>query len=86
MAVHHPNRRQWQRGDLVIHDRDAKEHRLIRVVVARLPGGLLQSVYAFRKELPDNWSARHKVFTDRPEYLLDPKRFRLTTKPRRRAA
>jgi len=72
-VIHQANRRHWQIGDLVIHDRDAKEHRMVRVVVAQLPDGELRTVYKFRAELPESW--RGRVFHDRPESLLDPRRF-----------
>ena len=74
---HMPNRKQLERGDLVIHDRDAKERRMIRVVVAILPSGLVRTVFQFRKDLPKSW--RKRVFYDRPERLLDPRRFGLST-------
>jgi len=83
MAVHRCNRKTWQIGDLVIHDRDAKEHRMLRVVVARLPGGEIRTVFAFRHELPESW--RRRVSNDRPESLHDPRRFHISTAKRRAA-
>jgi len=82
-SIHHSNRKSWQIGDLVIHDRDAKEHRMLRVVVARLPGGEIRTVFAFRHELPESW--RWRVFHDRPEHLHDPRRFHISTAKQRAA-
>lgn len=73
MAIHQPNRKRWKRGDIVIHDRDAKEQRMLRIVVAELPDGRLRTVFAFRNELPSEW--RRRVFLDDPRLLHDPRRF-----------
>jgi len=78
------NRRQWQVGDLVIHAGEAKERRLLRVVVARLPDGRLRTVYQFKKELPEAWAKR--VMPEWPQRLLDPKRFGISIAKNRRAA
>jgi len=82
-TIERPNRRQWQVGDLVIHDRDAKEHRMLRVVVAELPGGALRTVFAFRNELPESW--RRKVYECSQRELHDPKRFGISLSERRAA-
>jgi len=76
------NRKRWHEGDLVIHARDARERRMLRVVIAVLPDGRVRTVFAHRPELPAAW--RRRVFVDRPEMLHDPRRYQISM--RRRAA
>jgi len=83
-TIERANRKPWQVGDLVIHDRDAKEHCMLRVVVAELPDGVLRTVFAFRNELPESW--RRRVFECSPRELHDPRRFGLSCTKKRRAA
>lgn len=71
--INRPNTIQWQRGDIVIHDADAKEHRMLRIVIAVLPGDRARTVFAYRQELPEGW--RRKVETFPMRELLDPRRF-----------
>jgi len=84
MTVHRANRKKWKVGDLVIHDRDAKEQRMLRVVVAVLGGGWVRTVFHDRSELPANW--RGRVFLDRMEELHDPRRFHISKPKRKRRA
>lgn len=60
-------------GDLVIHANDAKEHRMVRVVVALLPDGRVRTVFNFKKELPENW--RNRVERVWPSKLRNPRSF-----------
>ena len=73
VMLNRPNRRELKRGDVVIHDRDAKEHRMLRVVVAINDRGVVRTVFQHKNELPEHW--RNRVFYDLPKYLHDPKRF-----------
>jgi len=84
MTVHRASRKQWKVGDLVIHDRDAKEQRMLRVVVAVLDGGWVRTVYQHRSQLPASW--RGRVFLDRMRDLHDPYRFGLSKRRSRRVA
>ena len=73
------NQKQWKHGDLVIHDREAKEHKMLRVVTFVREDGVCRTQYAYPKELPQRY--RNKVFYDKSEYLHDPKRFGIPIKP-----
>jgi len=67
------NTHPWKPGDIVIHDREAKEHRMLRVVTFVRKDGVCLTKYAYPKELPIRY--RSKTFYDRTEYLHNPKRF-----------
>jgi len=75
MTVHAANRREWHLGDLVLHDRDAKERRMVRLVIG-FKDGLVRTRYAFRQLLPAGWCNR--VMLDRPRTLLNPRRFHIS--------
>lgn len=53
---------------------------LRRVTCVFQRGGrpMMETEYAFPEELPADWWDRK--FTDRPEWLLDPRRFGISTK------
>jgi len=74
--MNRPNRKSWNVDDLVIHARDAKERRMLRVVIAVLPDGRIRTVFAHRPDLPEAW--RRRVFVDRPADLHDPRRYRIS--------
>lgn len=75
--IHRPNRKQWRRNAIVIRDRDAKEHRMLRRITGfrrRFDGALLAiTAFAFPDELPEHWRGR----TDICELgqLHDPRRY-----------
>jgi len=73
-----PNTIDWPNGSLVIHARDAKEVRMVRIVIGRTDTGLIRTRYAHPRLLPPDW--RRRVMHDRKEYLLHPRRFRLSVK------
>ena len=64
-----PNKIDWQVGDLVIHDADAKTaDMLMRVVEIGLPDGQLKTEYANRK-------GNEPHYLNRKGVLHDPARF-----------
>jgi hypothetical protein len=65
------NATHWQIGDLVIHDCDAKEPRMLMVVIGYTPDGLCKTRYAAP------WMPRtHRtIYRNEPKYLHDPRRF-----------
>lgn len=65
-----PNLQVWRKGDIVIHDADAKEPRMLMRVVGRTRGGLIKTQYCNRR-----W--KRNVWKNEPKYLHDPKQFEL---------
>jgi hypothetical protein len=66
---------QWKRGDQVLHDADAKETRMLMVVIGYTRDGLCKTQYA---------DGRHhrRIYTNVIADLHDPARFRIEVKKR----
>lgn len=62
------NKIQWRRGDTVLHDADAKEPRMLMVIVGFTRDGLAKCQYVDK---------RHKrtIYRNDLKYLHDPKNF-----------
>ena len=75
MPINKPNRKVWRVGDTVIHDTDAKERRMLRVVVFIKPSGVMRTVFKYKQELPEGY--RDQIFYDWPRFLHDPNRFNI---------
>ena len=74
MTIYEANTRHWQRGDLVIHDADAKRADMLMVVVGYTRDGLCKVRYL------DNRTTRWgKILPNGLENLHDPKRFNIPT-------
>ena len=70
-----PNLIQWKRGDIVIHDADAKDSRMLMRVVGYLRNGLCRTVYV-NKERQRGWGyERVSRLINRVAVLHDPVRF-----------
>jgi len=48
------NKTKWQKGDIVIHDADAKNHKMLMVVISVDDTGLAKSVYFNISEIVPN--------------------------------
>jgi hypothetical protein len=71
-----PNTTEWQPGDLVIHDDDAKRPDMLMVVLGRTRAGIYRTRYAFPDQQPKSW--RKKIWRNTEESLHDPRRFGIT--------
>lgn len=65
-----PNTRQWVRGEIVIHDADAKEPRMLMKVIGFTRAGLPKTRYVDKRQ-------SRKVYINEFKYLLDPTQFGL---------
>lgn len=65
-----PNTTKWGKGDIVIHDADAKEPKMLMTVVGMTKEGLVKTVYT-------NTLMRRTVYLNPREVLHDPSRFGL---------
>lgn len=74
--IHEPNTRQWNPGDLVIHDADAKRSDMLMIVLGRDTTGVFRTRYAFPWAQPRPW--RRKIWHNTVEWLHDPARFGIT--------
>lgn len=63
-----PNTTHWRKDDLVIHDYDAKEARMLMVVIGRTRDGLVRTQYRDRQR-------GRLVYTNELRFLHDPARF-----------
>lgn len=75
--IHDPNTTQWQPGDLVIHDSDAKRADMLMIVLGQDATGTFRTRYAFPWAQPRPW--RRKVWRNTMEWLHDPARFGIST-------
>lgn len=66
-----PNTEKWGVNEIVIHDADAKEPRMLMVVIGRTSTGEIKTRYLLPSE------HGRKVWVNHLEYLHDPKRFGL---------
>lgn len=72
------NTTKWKKGDIVIHDADAKEERMLMVVIGYTRDGLVKTEYIDRI-----WHYKNRYHNEL-KYLLDPARFGIVTdKPMR---
>jgi hypothetical protein len=67
-----PNTIHWRAGDVVIHDADAKEPRMLMRVIGFTRDGLVKTQYVDG----ETWGA--KVYENKPQILHDPKQFGFT--------
>ena len=74
--IHDPNTTQWQPGDLVIHDSDAKRTDMLMIVLGQDAAGVFRTRYAFPWAQPRPW--RRKIWRNTVEWLHDPARFGIT--------
>ena len=76
-----PNTITWRIGDVVIHDMDAKEKRMLMVVERYLKNGLYLTRYYFPQvthcRLCGHKTEKRidKIFKNDKKYLHDPRRF-----------
>ena len=75
--IHDPNTTQWQPGDLVIHDSDAKRADMLMIVLGQDATGAFRTRYAFPWAQPRPW--RRKIWRNTMEWLHDPARFGIST-------
>lgn len=68
------NIRHWTKGDIVIHDADAKRDDMLMVVIGYTRDGLVKTQYRDRRH-------RRTVFTNALRYLHDPALFDIPTPP-----
>lgn len=68
-----PNTIEWRKGDVVIHWADAKEPKMLMVIVGRTRDGLIKTQYTNRERSRTIW-------TNPMESLLNPKDFDLNPK------
>jgi len=78
VTVHRANTIDWPNGALVIHDRDEKAQRMVRIVIGVRYDGKIRTRYAHPHLLPPIW--RKRIMHDRRETLHHPWRFRLSCK------
>lgn len=71
--IHDTNTTQWQPGDLVIHDSDAKHADMLMIVLGQDATGVFRTRYAFPWAQPRPW--RRKIWRNTMEWLHDPARF-----------
>lgn len=76
-TIHPPNATEWQVGDYVIHDADAKRADMLMMVLGRSASGIYRTRYAYPADQPKSW--RRKVWRNTVESLHDPRRFGITT-------
>jgi len=69
-----PNTKPWQFGDVVIHDADAKEWKMLMHVIKVEKNGDLTTAYLFPDVYYKGCPPR-KFYTNEPKYLHDPTRF-----------
>lgn len=62
-----PNTTHWQKGDLVIHDADAKTDKMLMRVIGYTRDGLCKTQYVDRQH-------RRTIYTNELKYLHDPNR------------
>jgi hypothetical protein len=67
-----PNTTQWQKGDIVIHDADAKEACMLMRVIGYTRDGLCKTKYVDK-------SRKRTVWKNGIEFLHDPARFGIVT-------
>ena len=65
-----PNDIQWRRGDIVIHDADAKEPKMLMKIVGFTRSGLAKTQYVDKRR-------QRKIWVNHMSVLHDPKRFKL---------
>lgn len=61
---------QWKRGDIVIHETDAKKQLMLLKIVLALPGSMYCCKYIYHKEIP---TTPHRKF--HISELHDPRKF-----------
>lgn len=67
-----PNAKHWKKDDLVIHDGDAKEARMLMRVIGYTRDGLVKTQYVDQKRT-------RKIWVNESRYLHDPFRFGIRT-------
>jgi hypothetical protein len=75
--IHPPNATEWQIGDLVIHDADAKRADMLMIVTGRSRNGIVRTGYLFPETMSRDW--RRKVWRNTIDSLHDPQRFGIAT-------
>lgn len=71
--IHEPNLTHWKKGDVVLHDADAKEPGMLMVVIGFALDGLVKTQYVDKRRT-------RKVWKNEMKYLLDPDRFGINPK------
>lgn len=66
-----PNTRHWRKGDIVLHDADAKEPKMLMRVVGYTRDGLCKTQYVDKRR-------RRTMWKNDTKYLHDPERFGIT--------
>lgn len=68
--IYEPNLETWQIGDIVIHDSDAKEPKMLMKVIGRTRDGLIKTRYCDER-------MKQTVYKNESRYLHKPERFNL---------
>jgi hypothetical protein len=76
-TIHDANEIEWQIGDHVIHDADAKRHDMLMIVVGRSKAGVYRTRCAFPAEQPRSWL--HRLWRDTLTLPHDHRRFGIDT-------
>ena len=63
-----PNTTLWKRGDLVLHDADAKRADMLMIVIGFTRDGLIKTQYVNKRH-------RRTIYKNEMVYLHDPSRF-----------
>lgn len=66
--IYEPNTVIWRKGDIVLHDADAKEPHMFMVVIGKTRDGLYKTQYVDK-------SHRRKIWKNELKYLHDVRRF-----------
>lgn len=66
------NTRGWVKGDIVIHDADAKREDMLMIVIGYTRGGLVKTQYVDRRH-------HRTIYRNALRYLHDPQLFGLST-------
>lgn len=69
MTNYAPNKSRWWKGDVVIHDADAKEPKMLMVVIGYSRDGLCKTQYC------NPLCHRRTIWQNGIEFLHDPKKF-----------
>ena len=64
--IHEENKTKWQKGDIVIHDIDAKEHKMLMVVLSVDNTGLARTQYFNIRELVTDYIRKYGSFEKIP--------------------
>lgn len=70
--IHEPNTTVWNKGDIVIHDCDSKEPKMLQRVVGYVGGGLIKTQYVDKSRSRKIWVNELKYFHNPEQFNLQP--------------